>query len=62
MVHYPMPLHLQPLYRDLMAGSLPESERASREVLSLPMFPELKPAELNAVVSAISDFFSEREY
>lgn len=62
MVHYPVPLHLQPLYRDLAAGSLPESEQASCEVLSLPMFPELKPAELNAVVSTISDFFSERKY
>jgi len=58
MVHYPIPLHLQPLYRDLGVGPLPESERASREVLSLPLFPELEPDELAAVASAIAEFFA----
>ncbi len=58
MVHYPIPLHLQPLYRDLGVEPLPESERASREVLSLPLFPEIEPDELAAVASAIAEFFS----
>lgn len=56
-VHYPMPLHRQPLYR---AGgcSLPESERASAEVLSLPLFPELTHAEQDEVVGAVRHFFA----
>lgn len=42
-IHYPIPLHLQPAYRDLgyFAGDFPESERAADEVFSLPMYPEL---------------------
>jgi dTDP-4-amino-4,6-dideoxygalactose transaminase len=40
-------------------GDLPESERASREVLSLPMFPELKEEEQDYVVSKIREFFKE---
>ena len=42
-VHYPIPVHLQPAYRDLgySAGDFPVCEHASTEVLSLPMFPEL---------------------
>jgi dTDP-4-amino-4,6-dideoxygalactose transaminase len=39
-VHYPTPLHLQPLYRGAQRDGLPESEQASQEVLSLPLFPE----------------------
>lgn len=42
-VHYPVPIHLQPAYGDLgyRAGDLPESERASRETVSLPMYAEM---------------------
>lgn len=44
-VYYPLPLHLQPVYQDLgyQPGQLPVAEQVSREVLSLPMFPELAP-------------------
>ena len=56
-VHYPTPLHLQPLYRDEYREDFPESERASRDVLSLPLFPELTPEELGAVAGAITAFF-----
>ncbi len=54
-VYYPLPLHLQPCFRDLgyREGDLPESERASREVLSLPMFPELQDHELKYVAKQI---------
>lgn len=56
MVHYPVPLHQQPVYRAKRFGDLPESERASREVLSLPLFPELTADELAAVASALTAF------
>jgi len=56
-VHYPMPLHRQPLYRNMPAVGLDESERASEEVLSLPLFAELTEAERNEVVAAVRAFF-----
>jgi dTDP-4-amino-4,6-dideoxygalactose transaminase len=57
-VYYPIPLHLQPCFRDLgvKAGDLPESERASKEVLALPMYPGLAPAAVDEVVDAIAAF------
>jgi dTDP-4-amino-4,6-dideoxygalactose transaminase len=60
MVHYPTPLHLQTAYRGLPRVSLPQSERAAREVLSLPIFPEMTEAEFEAVITAVAKFFSER--
>jgi dTDP-4-amino-4,6-dideoxygalactose transaminase len=56
-VHYPTPVHQQPLYRTRYREALPESERASREVLSLPLFPEITPDELDAVVAGVTSFF-----
>ena len=55
-VHYPSPVHLQPAYRRLgyRAGDFPEAERACREVLSLPLYPELTEPEVHRVVSAIA--------
>jgi dTDP-4-amino-4,6-dideoxygalactose transaminase len=55
LVHYPVPVHLQQAYRGRIrgAGELAETERAAREVLSLPMYPELLESELEAVVAAL---------
>ena len=54
-VYYPAPLHLQPASKDLgyTAGDFPQAERASQELLSLPMFPELTPDEQSWVVESI---------
>ena len=58
LVHYPVPVHLQPAYRGRLPGGddLPETERAAREVLSLPMYPELAEAEVKVVAEAILKF------
>jgi dTDP-4-amino-4,6-dideoxygalactose transaminase len=59
-IYYPLPLHLQPVfsYLGLKAGDLPVSEQAAREVLALPMFPELAETEIRWVVESIADFYS----
>lgn len=60
LVHYPVPIHLQPAYTDLgyPSGSLPMTERTSREVLSLPIYPELTEEMVRLVCQAILDFFA----
>ncbi len=57
-VYYPYPLHLQPLYSALghKTGDFPHSERAAQEVLSLPMYPELRKEQIARVVEAIAEF------
>lgn len=59
-VYYPLPLHLQPALRHLgyKDGDFPEAEKAAGEVLSLPVFPELKKEEMEEVVSGIKEFYS----
>ena len=58
-VHYPMPLHLQKAYAHLgyQAGDFPVAEKAARECLSLPMFPELTDAQIQRVAEVVQDFF-----
>jgi dTDP-4-amino-4,6-dideoxygalactose transaminase len=59
-VFYPVPLHLQEALKGFGygEGSFPEAERAAREVLALPMFPELREDEQQTVVGAIAEFLS----
>lgn len=58
LVHYPVPIHFQPAYANLgwAVGSLPNSEQAAREVLSLPIYPELTEEKISLVCRAIMDF------
>ncbi|MBD2082657.1 DegT/DnrJ/EryC1/StrS family aminotransferase [Leptolyngbya sp. FACHB-17] len=60
MIYYPLPLHLQPVYKSLgyQPGQLPESDRAANQVLSLPMFPELSHEQQNQVVYSLKDCLS----
>ncbi len=59
-VYYPLPLHLQPAFSYLghSLGSFPQAEKASSEVVALPVYPELAARDQERVVRAISNFYS----
>jgi dTDP-4-amino-4,6-dideoxygalactose transaminase len=62
-IHYATPLHHMPAYREFHAGlpPLPHTESAAREILSLPIFPELRDDEVNNVVADICSALPRRE-
>jgi len=58
-IYYPLSLHLQPCFEYLgyKRGAFPESERATQEVISLPVYPELKQSQLDEVIDAVRGFY-----
>ena len=61
MIYYPRPLHLQPAlsYLGYGKGSFPEAEKSSREVLSLPIYPELRLSEQKFVINKVRSFYTK---
>jgi dTDP-4-amino-4,6-dideoxygalactose transaminase len=55
-IHYPIPVHLQPAYRDLGygPGDFPVSEAVAREILSVPLFPEMTTAQIETIAAALT--------
>lgn len=62
MIYYPVPLHLQPVFSDLgyKEGSLPVTEKATEEVLSLPIYPELTADDQAYIIETIKTFYQGR--
>lgn len=58
-IHYPVPVHLQEAYRDFQMdkGSLPAAEKAAEEIVSLPIYPEIRDDEVEAVAESIRNFY-----
>ncbi len=58
--HYPAPVHLSGAYRHLghVEGAFPVAETLARECLSLPIFPGMREAEIESVISAVTDHFT----
>ncbi|MCX7819357.1 MAG: DegT/DnrJ/EryC1/StrS family aminotransferase, partial [Kiritimatiellae bacterium] len=59
LIHYPIPIHLQPAYRGYgwRVGQFPIAEQLAREVLSLPIYPEMTEPQVEAVTAAVREFF-----
>lgn len=56
-IHYPIPIHRQPAFRHLPRVSLPVTEKVSREILSLPIYPQMTAEQLNYVCKSIHEFY-----
>ena len=60
-IHYPVPIHLQEAYQSLgyQVGALPVAEQAARQLISLPMFPELTPFQVETVTESLKEVVGE---
>jgi dTDP-4-amino-4,6-dideoxygalactose transaminase len=61
-IHYPVPVHCQPAYRErgLNAGKLTRTEKLCHEILSLPMFPQLADADVDRVIATIGEWITQQ--
>jgi len=61
-IHYPVPVHLQEAYRDLNIplGALPEAEKAAREIVSLPFYPEMREDEIELLAATLREFYQNQ--
>ncbi len=56
LIHYPVPVHLQPAYRELAhEGSCPVAEAAATSVVSLPLYPSMRDVDVDAVIAALHE-------
>ena len=56
LVHYPIPVHLQPAYRDLRGdNACPVAEAAAESIVSLPLYPSMPDADVDAVIAALGE-------
>lgn len=56
-IHYPVPVHLQPAYKSLYGcEELPETEKIAKEIVSLPIYPELSESDVQMIIRVIMDF------
>jgi dTDP-4-amino-4,6-dideoxygalactose transaminase len=61
-IHYPIPVHLQQAYKELNVkeGSLPVTEKVSKEIISIPIYPELEDSEVDYIISKIEEYFTRK--
>ena len=60
-LHYPVPIHMQPIYKQMYGyegGEFAKSEKACREVVSLPMYPGLTDEQVKFVCDSVAEFYS----
>ncbi|MCX7018027.1 MAG: DegT/DnrJ/EryC1/StrS family aminotransferase [bacterium] len=60
-LHYPLPLHLQPaMAQDCKSGDFPEAEKATKEIVSIPMYPHMTEEQAAEVCAEIKNFFAKK--
>lgn len=59
--HYPIPLHLQKVYKKLgyRRGDFPKAEFAAKEIVTFPFYPELKKKEIDYIVNSVFQFYGD---